>query len=371
MRTFYTLMENLENIHLIKDVGMIPFLMQKEGFYSAYVVGYGKDIEEFSFLESDVKGLNYIKRKRYLGDTIIDGIIWIIFNAHKIDVLNLYHFKKSTFAWILVYKLFNRKGKVFVKFDIDPSDGKKMMMKKGTIKYWLTKHILGKADIISSETKDFTDYANNYWPVKVDYIPNGILEDEIYVLPQKEKTILTVGRLGTKQKATEILLEAFFKAIPYISDEWKLQLVGSVEKEFTPILNHYIKESKDRIIYLGEIHDRKSLYEIYEKAMIFTMSSRWEGFCLVGVEAAAKGCYLLSTNLISFKELTNNERYGMLFAIDDIEEYNDKIIYTCNSLDEQTIVIAYDEYQRFIKETYSFEKICRKIALLLNNDSAN
>ena len=30
-KKFYTMMENLENVHLIKDVGMFPYVLQKEG----------------------------------------------------------------------------------------------------------------------------------------------------------------------------------------------------------------------------------------------------------------------------------------------------------------------------------------------------
>ena len=40
-KKFYTMMENLENVHLIKDVGMFPYVLQKEGYFDSYIVGYG------------------------------------------------------------------------------------------------------------------------------------------------------------------------------------------------------------------------------------------------------------------------------------------------------------------------------------------
>ena len=369
-KTFYTMMEHLDNTHLVKDVGMIPYMLTKQKLMKGVIVGYNKSREDFPYLDTDVVGLGFVNRRKYTNNSLIDGCLWLFRNSKKIDCLNLYHYKPSTFIWIIVYKLFNRSGDVYVKLDIDPSAGIKMKMKKNSIKYFLTKKILGCCKVVSCETEQFKNYANKKWPLHIEFIPNGISQSKIKRGCKKEKIILTVGRLGTKQKATEILIEAFFKAKPNINDSWKLVLVGTCEDKFKIYLDEKLKdhaEMRDKIEVLGEIKDRDVLDDLYEKSSIFTMPSRWEGFCLVGVEAASKGDYLLTTNLISFEELTNYGKYGAHFAIDNIEQYAETMCNVCNDIDNDTLDFDMDKQYCFIKANYSYEVITQKLYRLLTH----
>lgn len=356
---------DLKNVHILKDVGMFPYMLKKKGYFDSYIVSYGRLAEEFPNLDY-TPGLKLVIRKKIFGNSIIDGCFWLVKNGKAIDILNLYHYRFSSFMWIVVYKIVNPHGMIWLKLDIDPSDGFKMSMKG--LKRIMTKMILSLCKVVSSETRDFQSYANDMWPVKVAYVPNGICLAEILPFQNKEKVILTVGRLGTEQKATEVLLKAFVKSTAFISEDWKLFLVGSIEETFQKEIDILFSENKDlmdRIEFVGQVIDREILTAYYKKASIFTMPSRGEGFCLAAIEAIAKGDYLLTTNLISFKELTDNWTYGECFEIDNVEQYSGKIIKLCNDFDNYLHNDNKKDLKEFLSLNYSYENICGSLYHML------
>ena len=86
---------------------------------------------------------------------------------------------------------------------------------------------------------------------------------KVKTLEEKENIILTVGRLGTEAKNTELLLETL-KEIDL--KDWKVYLVGSIDKRFVNYKENFFKENPsliDKIIFTGEIKDRKELYKYY------------------------------------------------------------------------------------------------------------
>ena len=71
---------------------------------------------------------------------------------------------------------------------------------------------------------------------------------------EKENIILTVGRLGTHQKATEVLLEAF--SLIYKKNNWTLHLAGEIDENFKPFIEKFFNRFpniKHRIIFHGNL----------------------------------------------------------------------------------------------------------------------
>ena len=190
------------------------------------------------------------------------------------------------------------------------------------------------------------------------------MKEEIKNITKKKKIILCVGRLGTKQKATEILIESFEKAYTNISPEWKLWLVGSMEPEFENYLLSKLNKNPElnkRITYLGQIYDRKEMCKIYEDAAIITLPSRWESFNMVALEALAKSAYLISSDLVSFREMTNYGEFGAHFQVDCIDDYARKMITTCKLMDDQKLNFNKHRLFEHMCNQYCYEEICRKI----------
>lgn len=92
---------------------------------------------------------------------------------------------------------------------------------------------LQNCDIISCESRRLQSLLYKKWQRTIEYIPNGVYyplypEAGSIRFEEKENIILTVGRLGTAQKNTHLLLYAYALAFPQLKEPWDLVMVGSV-----------------------------------------------------------------------------------------------------------------------------------------------
>lgn len=103
------------------------------------------------------------------------------------------------------------------------------------------------------------------------------------------KIVLAVGRL-THIKGFDLLLEAWVK-VNRIMPDWKLKIVG--EGEERTYLTDFIEKNKlNSSVELTGNTDNISEY--YKQAEIFCLSSRFEGFGMVLIEALAFGLPIVS-----------------------------------------------------------------------------
>ncbi|MEG6570381.1 glycosyltransferase [Thermoanaerobacterium thermosaccharolyticum] len=361
---FVTLFPETENVHLVKDVGMIPFILHKKYGYDSKIVCYNNG--DYPYLNNEVKGLK-IEFIENTGDVSYDGYQYLVKNANNIDVLNVYHLINRTIMWITIYKYLNPYGKIFLKLDANENI-KNVKLNNKLI------DILNECNIVSVETKSLYEYIKNNWPIKIQYLPNGFYDYDIIKeidYDDKKNIILTVGRLGTYQKATEILLQAYKLAFPYISN-WKLKLVGTIEDNFRGYLKEYFSQNQslvDNVIFTGEITDRKLLEELYMEAKIFCLPSRVEGFPLVFTEAAKNGCYIISTNIPPAYDITDNGKYGSLFNIDDVKTLASILIKNCS--DDTIFKNNYKNIQNYAYNNFNWVNICGQINKFLMSEYQN
>lgn len=366
-KTFATLLlPTIKNVHLIKDVGMIPYIMYKYYGYDSSIVVSSK--EEFTYTDNEVKGLklNYIDNTN---NPDVDGYNYLLKNAMNIDILQLYHLNSRTLNWVRIYKSINKEGKVYIKIDGD--------FNYKTIDFYNafdkeSIDLINECDLISIETKDLYNHINNNWPIKVEYIPNGFYTDnyskkDIINYDNKENIICTVGRLGTYQKATDVLMEAFALIADKI-DNWKLKLIGPVEPAFEKYINEFLCRYpylEDKIIITGEITNRVKLDEEYKRAKIFCLPSRWESFGIVLAEAISRGCYPIISNIEPADDITDNKKYGDIFEVNNVHSLALSIIKACN--DEQLLRKVCNDVQNYAYEKFNWVKICGKIDTLLED----
>ena len=363
---FVTIFPETENVHLVKDVGMIPYIMYKYFGYNSKIVCY-KNNQNYEYLENEVKGLKIEFLEKKTGYAIKDGIMYLLKNSRKIDVLHLFHLSKRSLYWILVYKLLNPKGKVYLKLDANKNikafDYHKKSL-KGYIKRKVLSSCLSSCNLISVETKHLYNYLRENWNLDVEYIPNGFYDNgkrqEVNYC-EKENIILTVGRIGTYEKATEILLKGFKQASEKIPD-WTLKIIGPIEKSFYEYIDNFFKENpqlKNKISFTGSISDREKLDAEYRKAKIFCLTSRWESFGLVLTEAIKNGCFLITSSVESALDLTKNGELGKIFDVDDYEQLGAILEQICNNQD--LIEWSIKDIQDFAYENFYWPNICKKI----------
>ena len=128
------------------------------------------------------------------------------------------------------------------------------------------------------------------------------------------KRFLAVGRFARQHKGFDLLIEAFHLFAQQDS-EWKLDIVGEgvEEKMYRELISKYHLE--DRVL----IHPfTNRIQDYYSQAQVYVLSSRWEGFGLVLVEAMAHGLPVVSSNLPTSKEIMGD--FGLYYKNGDINE---------------------------------------------------
>lgn len=335
--TFCTLFL-LWNAALTKDVGLINYGMGMFGGYDAFGTVY-PDIE--------LPNLKYIPGFRLeiipkiTGNQLKDQLLWLKKNAKRIDVLNVYHMNSTSFAKVLIYKLFNPKGKVYLKLDRSVHSGTRMPFLKWAASYlnWRKPafFMLRKmCTIISTEFPENIETLHKWWPndrQKIICVPNPLNPNEIREyspFSKRSNVILTVGRLGTKPKATEILLEAFAKIADKIPN-WKLKLAGDISENMNIADDFFAKypDLKEQVIFTGNIVDREEMTETYRDAKIFAFPSRHESWGIALTEAMMNGCFCITSRIPSSMKLTENFKFVLCHDVDDVDGLAENLLYAC------------------------------------------
>ena len=218
----------------------------------------------------------------------------------------------------------------------------------------------------SSKSYDRLVETNTIPSDKLIYVPNGIYIPSDIKIPEKKKYILTVGHLGIKAKATEILLEAFSKVEKL--DGWKLILVGEVEESFKGYVDNFFKLHPhliDKIIFKGYISDRDEIYRYYSESKIFCFPSRFESFGIALIESAYFGNYILTTDVGGARDILNVIDYGELIKMDDSD-------YLAGRLQE--LILNPEKYERDpnelmnnVNDNFNWSNLCKKIYEKLNS----
>ena len=128
------------------------------------------------------------------------------------------------------------------------------------------------------------------------------------------KRILTAGRFKT-QKNHKLLIAAFKKMLH--TQEAKLMLLGT--GELLAETEAFIKSEgmEEHVILAGQV---QSPAEFYESADLFVLSSNYEGFGNVIVEAMSLGCPIVSTDCPGGPaEILADGEYGKLVPVNDFD----------------------------------------------------
>jgi glycosyltransferase involved in cell wall biosynthesis len=153
---------------------------------------------------------------------------------------------------------------------------------------------------------------------RVTVLPNPLAFEPMGNLDvsQKEKVVLAVGRLDAGHvKGFDVLIKAFSMA----KTDWSLQIAGTGTPES---LSRYKELARvcgveERVQFLGFINDP---IKLYQKASIFVLSSRYEAFGLVVIEAMSQGCACIACDYKGRqREIITNGVNGIICKPDDIE----------------------------------------------------
>ncbi len=172
------------------------------------------------------------------------------------------------------------------------------------------------------------------------------------------KKFLAVGRFSHQHKGFDLLIKAFAE-FATTNSEWTLNIVGEGMEE--PMYRELIREHHlEQRVQIHHFTNHVQTY--YSDAQIYVLSSRWEGFGLVLVEAMAHGLPIVSSDLPTSKEIMGD--FGLYFPNGDIHALAEKL-HEATHMDWQeksqealqiaarfNIETIIKQWQQIIKTTY-------------------
>lgn len=208
----------LNLMELGKDVIQTPYhLVKALGYQTEILCGYPDELDakvrekeepDFTFVR---RWLTYNQYQR-----MIVYFFYFMFHSRKIDLLVCFHWRLETFAVLFFHRLWNKKGQIYLKLDTDLGRDFELTH-KNALERWCRRRIyhylLDRVTLFSCETSSGykrlcnTPEFGSILEKKLVWIPNSFDEStlkrlgiEEWNFEAKENVMLTVGRLGTRQK---------------------------------------------------------------------------------------------------------------------------------------------------------------------------
>jgi len=251
---------------------------------------------------------------------------WLIKNAKDIDLLCLFWLNQRNLIFAKIYKLINPKGKCYIKGDIGIID---LEYNNKSIKSKIKQHFLKSIDVLSVETEyNFNLIKKGIFGEhlsKATVLMSNGFDIELFEkfnitkkrFTEKKNLLITVGRIGHSEKNNEMMLAALDGME---MGTWKFIMVGNIEKDFVKIYDDFIirnPDKKEKVFLSGAINDKNKLWEIYNDAKVFLLTSPKECMAQVFSEALAFGNYIVSTNVAGTDEISKNRKLGKIIEVAD------------------------------------------------------
>ena len=209
--------------------------------------------------------------------------------------------------------------------------------------------------IITLTEKDKENYGNILGrKARICSIYNMVSKMKRNEAAERENIIVTAGRL-TYQKGTEYLMNVAVSVLKKHKD-WKWLVLGDGEER--NILERAVSENglKDRLILEGTVDN---VEKYLERAKLFVLTSRYEGFGMCLVEALQMKVPCISFDIkVGPSEIISDGKNGILIPPFDCEKMIkeiDNLIENPDRLEELTAntMIGFERYEDgYIKEKW-------------------
>ena len=354
-----------QNQFLLKDCGLVPFLLCKNhNFSRAVLVGEKIEGETYPYLKN-LPGLELDFLPENNSENIYQTRLdWINSNAKNFDLMLIYGAYETHNPLIDLYKKIRPDGKIYLATDMNIDWADRIEHSSKAFQF-----LLKNCDVVGASCRKTQKYLSQKWNVPVELFRNGFYNfanvsfDNLF--ERKENIILTVARIGTNQKQNEVMLEAFAKVADKIPS-WKMRLVGSIKEKFQPYIENYFEEFpnlKDRVIFVGLIENKFDLMEEYKKAKIFCLSSKMEGAPNVAAEALYAGNFIITSAVDAASDMVDENNCGRIFPIGDIDALAKIFVEVCN--DEKILSEGMKHAADYGRREFDMEKIVARLNYLL------
>ena len=195
---------------------------------------------------------------------------------------------------------------------------------------------------------------------RIKVINNPLPFDSKEISTCKNKKIISVGRLE-KEKGFDILIDVW-KKVNEKHPDWILEIYGegSLRKKLQEKID--LLNLEDSLILKG---NEKNIQSKYLENSIYVMSSRYEGFGMVLIEAMSCGLSLVSFDCpCGPKDIIKDGENGFLVKFGNIDKMAEKINYLIENEDKR---IKMGKKSKELSYNYSEEKIMNQWKELFKN----
>ena len=271
---------------------------------------------------------------------------YCIHNACKYDAVMLFNYGSATYRLARVIKKYNPDAFIWCKLDMSETgfkhfyDGTFIRKLKVIPEYFKTRNI----DLFTVENHKFYKIMQTMklFSGRIEYLPNcaSMLNIDLEKIDAqcKENIIITVGRLNSKEKNIKFLLDAVMLLPESVIDHWKLYLVGPSSSELDSYIAFLLEQRPEMgnvFVMIGELSDRRKLYELYSRAKIFCMTSPQESFGIATVEAMYFGAWPVITYYGSIADdITDQGKYGRVVRSSIASDFANALMYELNFADK-------------------------------------
>ncbi|MCM1173811.1 MAG: glycosyltransferase family 4 protein [Blautia sp.] len=354
----------LENVQLMKDRIIVPYVCYRHFGSSMTIVTQKQG--EYPYLDYFEGVTLYLLPCSEELPHIQAAVQYVEKNYADIDILFLFGPRMEYIELAKAYKALNPAGIIYLK--LDANSGWMNALPLGDEEYCA---FLRHVDVMSCESRRLQYFVYKKWRRMIEYVPNGAYYPFYPAMrknryEEKENIILTVGRIGSYQKNSHVLLYAYGMAFPCLKENWDLVMVGSVMPEFQDIYNHFRAEFPEIAAHIhlpGQIDNREKLCAYYRKAKLFALTSYMEGGPNVFAEAAGFGCTVITTDIDAAPDMTDNGRLGKVVAgFEDIPAYAKALLELC--ADQEYLERNFYDMKEYIEEYFNYDRIAERLHIL-------
>lgn len=221
--------------------------------------------------------------------------------------------------------------------------------------------VIDQAKVCIAVSQNFANYLETEFPFSQwVYIPNIVNDAFFEPIQAVEKTdsnqkirIISICHLN-KNKNIELLIKAFAQVFEQFSD---VELVIGGDGEERVSLENLVHTLKieHAVQFLGKLTRDQVKQEIH-KSSIFVISSQYETFGVVAIEALALGKPVISTCCGGPESIINSD-VGILVANDSITDLARGVLYVCTHLEQYDS----DTLKKYCLENFSEMSVISKL----------
>jgi len=251
--------------------------------------------------------------------------------------------------------------------------GSAIPIKNTLLNRFLFKNILTNILANSIETKNTINqnYAKLFPQEKIEVIYNGIDLEKFdnqtkeikpfdLNLIGNEIIIGNAGRLEFQKNQKDLIKIA--KILKSENQSFKILIAGTgrLKEELKQLAKN--EGVDDNIIFLNFVEDIKSFMQ---KIDIFVLTSFWEGFGYVIVEAMACKKAVVAYNISSNPEIVNNNINGFLVNYPDVKEFAEKIKILIENKNQR--ILFGEKGRKLVEQNFQLKNQCLKIEIYLKS----